>query len=83
LTLDLAPLGRGARALADPPIWPEKRNRSIERPIFSGNGTSEPDVVIATEEDCHAVVLFASHHIRGGVRDAATGRACDEEKQGH
>jgi|HubBroStandDraft_3_1064219.scaffolds.fasta_scaffold2276423_1 hypothetical protein len=55
----------------------------MEQATYSGNGTSEPDVVVATEEDRHADVVFASHHIPGGVRDAAMDRTCDEEKQGH
>ncbi|HTO60708.1 MAG TPA: hypothetical protein VMM15_05575 [Bradyrhizobium sp.] len=57
----------------------------MKRPIYAGNGTSKPDVVIATEEDCHAVILLASHHIRSGVRDVAMDRTRmqAEENQSH
>jgi hypothetical protein len=47
----------------------------MARPIYSGNGTSKPDVVVVTEEDCHADVLSALHHIRGVARDAAMDRS--------
>src|SRR5262249_53364403 len=50
-----------------------KRNRSMRRSIYSRNGRFEPGVVVTTEEDRHAAVLSAHHHIRGvsGVVDRA------------
>jgi hypothetical protein len=47
----------------------------MTRLIYSRNGTSKPDVVVVTKEDCHADVLFAPYYIRGGARDAAMDRS--------
>jgi hypothetical protein len=56
----------------------------MTQPIYCRNGASEPGVVVATamEEDRHADILFADHHIRGIACDVALERAVTQDGSG-